>query len=175
MRPLHLLPPSFHGSANATGNRAPYVAPAHVVRCSHRLEWIIAIIGYSCVCVVLSTHRLDSFPESLCIYGRIRSVLIWRVDAVCGDGDLCGVYIPMLVFNGLHQSYKFLVIRFTFRIELNDSWTPGHGWELLTLYLYGEHGGISVFSIQCHFVVQILLIVCSLWKLWDFAFQVYRW
>lgn len=31
MRPLHLLPPPFHGSANATGNRPPYVAPAHVV------------------------------------------------------------------------------------------------------------------------------------------------
>jgi len=70
------------------------------------------------VYVLRFQHRLDSFPESLCIYGKIRSVLIWRVCVVYGERgwggvlwESMGVYIPMLVFKGYHQLCNVPMIR----------------------------------------------------------------
>lgn len=69
-------------------------------------------------------HRLDSFPESLCIYGKIRSELIWRVYAVYGErGDLWES------MGSLYTNARFQ--RLPPNLQCLDDQTRGYGWRMI--------------------------------------------
>lgn len=78
----------------------------------------------SCVYALRFQHRLDSFPESLCIYGKIRSVLIWRVYAVYGEQG--GLWESM---GSLYTNARFQRLQPT--LQCPDDQTRGYGWRTI--------------------------------------------